>query len=314
MDLPPSQWADLDGPVHYVDHGGPADGPLVVLVHGLGGSHVNWAAVAPQLARTCRVLALDLAGFGLTRGGPGRPTSVEGNRELLSRFLRQVAGTPAIVVGNSMGGLITALAAATSPEDVAGVVLIDAALPVDAAARPDPLVVALFAAYFTPGLGRLLMQGRRRTRTPEQMAMETLRLCCEDPGRVPAEVVRAHIDFAISRGTYPDLEQEFVIATRSLLAVLARRRRLVRLLEGIHQPVLLVHGAKDRLIPVAAARRAARLLPAWQYEEAPDLGHVPQLEAPDWTLERIAAWFEGAGAPAVAAARRAALPALPRTA
>ena len=35
---PESRWADLGGPVHYVDYGGPDDGPLLLLVHGLGGS------------------------------------------------------------------------------------------------------------------------------------------------------------------------------------------------------------------------------------------------------------------------------------
>ena len=46
---PESLWADLDGPVHYVDHGGAPDGPLLVCVHGLGGSLLNWAALAPLL-------------------------------------------------------------------------------------------------------------------------------------------------------------------------------------------------------------------------------------------------------------------------
>src|SRR5690349_12827084 len=91
VSLPPSRWADLDGPVHYVDFGGPDDGPLVVCVHGLGGSHANWLAIAPQLARTCRVLALDLGGFGLTRGG-NRGTSLAANTRLLHRFLTEVAG------------------------------------------------------------------------------------------------------------------------------------------------------------------------------------------------------------------------------
>ena len=50
----PSKWVDLDGPVHYVDHGGPAGAPLAVLVHGLGGSHANWAPFA-ELFRFVRV-------------------------------------------------------------------------------------------------------------------------------------------------------------------------------------------------------------------------------------------------------------------
>ena len=56
--------------------GGPDDGPLVVCVHGLGGSHVNWMALAPQLTSTCRVLALDLAGHGLTEA-LGRGTDAQ---------------------------------------------------------------------------------------------------------------------------------------------------------------------------------------------------------------------------------------------
>jgi pimeloyl-ACP methyl ester carboxylesterase len=52
-----SRWTDLDGPVRYLDFGGPAGGPVIVCVHGLGGSAVNWTAVAPLLTGTCRVLA-----------------------------------------------------------------------------------------------------------------------------------------------------------------------------------------------------------------------------------------------------------------
>ena len=63
-----SHFADLDGPVHWVDFGSPqasTGAPPVVLVHGLGGSHLNWVGIGSELARTHRVVALDLAGFGL---------------------------------------------------------------------------------------------------------------------------------------------------------------------------------------------------------------------------------------------------------
>src|SRR4029077_6037299 len=61
-----SRWADLDGPLHYLDFGGPAGGPLIVCVHGLGGSAANWVAVAPLLTGGCRMVAPDLAGRGPT--------------------------------------------------------------------------------------------------------------------------------------------------------------------------------------------------------------------------------------------------------
>lgn len=79
---------DLGGPVHYVDFGGRADGPTFVLVHGLGGSHLNWELFAPQLTPTGRVLALDLPGFGLSEPGE-RPATVPANTRVLETFLRR---------------------------------------------------------------------------------------------------------------------------------------------------------------------------------------------------------------------------------
>jgi len=115
-----SQILDLDGPVHYIDHGG--RGSPMVLVHGLGGSHVNWLAVAPGLARRHHVYAVDLAGFGLT---PlmGRSASMHASRRLLDGFIEQVSpDEPVTLVGNSMGGLITMLEAAEAPEKVAAAI------------------------------------------------------------------------------------------------------------------------------------------------------------------------------------------------
>ena len=89
-----SRWTDIGGPVHYLDFGGPADGPVIVCVHGLGGAAVNWMALAPLLTASCRLLAPDLAGHGLTRAG-GRGTGVAANRALLHQFMASVAPGPA---------------------------------------------------------------------------------------------------------------------------------------------------------------------------------------------------------------------------
>src|SRR6266545_4097447 len=93
-----SRTADLGGPVHYVDFGGPAAAPRVVLVHGLGGSHLNWCLLAPRLVAKARLLAVDLVGFGLTHP-EGRAATVQSAAVMLDRFVREVAGAPAILVG-----------------------------------------------------------------------------------------------------------------------------------------------------------------------------------------------------------------------
>jgi pimeloyl-ACP methyl ester carboxylesterase len=293
---------DLDGPVHYLDYGGPADGPKLVLVHGLGGSVVNWAVVAPELARTCRVLAVDLAGFGRTRGG-GRSTTVHGNQELLHRFITEVAGAPVVLVGNSMGGLISVLQATENPETVAGLVLVNPALPVGVRARPHPLVALIFATYAVPAVGVTLTSRRRSLRSADQQAMEVLRICTVDPSAIPPKVVEQHLELARERQEYPDIDAELVVAARSLLWVLARRRRHAELLHSITAPVLLLHGDRDRLVPIAAARQAAAANPLWRFEVATGVGHLPQLEAPGWTVDRILDWLARDGAAAAIASR-----------
>jgi pimeloyl-ACP methyl ester carboxylesterase len=301
---PPSRWVDLDGPVHYVDYGGPAHGPLMVCVHGLGGSLVNWMAVAPSLSQTARVLALDLAGFGRTRSH-GRSTSVHANQRLLHRFLTEVCGDPAIVVGNSMGGLIAVLQSDAHPDTVAGLVLIDPALPVGLASRPDPMVAAMFGLYAMPALGRSVLVRPRSAHSADKLVTALLRLCCADPARVPRPALQAHLELARERHEYPDypdVDTELIVAARSLMWVLARRRLHASMLENICVPVLLIHGDQDRLVPVASAHAAAQANPTWSFEVAAGVGHVPQLEVPEWTINQILGWLRTDGLAAAYAA------------
>jgi pimeloyl-ACP methyl ester carboxylesterase len=66
--------------------------------------------------------------------------------------------------------------------------------------------------------------------------------------------------------------------------------------------VLLIHGTGDRLVPVAAARAAARGNRAWTLAEITGVGHVPQLEAPVGTARAITGWLSAAGRGAAQAA------------
>ncbi len=295
-----SSWVDLDGPTYVVDHGGPPDGPMLVCVHGLGGSHVNWAALAPLLTARCRVVALDLAGHGRTRPGR-RSTAVEANQRLLDRFLREVIGTPAVLVGNSMGATVSILQATAFPATVAGLVLVDPPLPQTRGSRPDPMVTASFLAYALPGLGRVVLAGRRRRLRPEQAVAQVLRLCCVDPSRVPADLVEASVELARERAGYPGVDAAFLGAARSLMRLLARPGSYHARMRALDGPVLLLHGDRDRLVPFASARQAALDNPGWRFEVAHDVGHVPQLEAPSWTADMILDWLAAEGAPAAAA-------------
>ncbi len=301
-----SRTADLGGPVHYVDFGGPAGAPRVVLVHGLGGSHLNWCLLGPRLVTDARVLAVDLVGFGLTHA-QGRATTVRANAAMLDRFVREIAGAPAILVGNSMGGMVSVIQAVAHPDAVAGLVLIDPVLPLARGARPDRLVAATFLLYALPRVGERYLARRRATLTPRQIVQEVLNLCCAAPERVPEDLVEASVALTEERAAVGGADTAFLSAARSLLRMSARRRRYWAAMRALGSPVLLMSGEKDRLVSINAAREAAARNPDWRFEVVPDVGHVPQLEKPDAVADLILDWL---GREGVAAARGAAAPRL----
>jgi pimeloyl-ACP methyl ester carboxylesterase len=284
-----SQYADLGGPVHYLDFGGSEQGPLIVCVHGLGGASWNWSALAPLLTDDARVLAVDLAGHGRTPAA-GRRTTVPANRRLLERFLREVAREPVILVGNSMGGAISALTAAAAPDLVRGLVLVDPALPRPPFSPIDARVAASFAMIALPGLGEAALARRRRV-APEEQVRQTLALCCVDASRVPAEVRALGVELARERARDRATGPDFLRAARSLIKLLTRPQRFNEALNALDVPVLLLHGDSDRLVPLRTAKAAAAAHPSWQFEIAERVGHVPQLEVPEWTASVVRQWM-----------------------
>lgn len=292
--------SDLDGPVHWVDFGGPdpddtraggaAEGLPVVMVHGLGGSHLNWVGLAPELSKRHHVYALDQKGFGLTAGTPSS-SSVHANAELVARFIREVVGSPVVLVGNSMGGMVSLLLTAAHPELVAGLVLIDPSIPVPRQ-RPDLAVSATFLVYATPFVGERYLALMTKRTTDRQRVQGVVNLCFAAPRRANPEVVDAGVVLAAHRRGVPGQEAAFLGAARSLMRVLANPRQYHSLMQGIDCPVLLVHGERDRLVPIAAARKVAAQNPGWETRFLPGVGHTPQLEVPDQVRAAVIPWLE----------------------
>ncbi|MGY1692337.1 alpha/beta fold hydrolase [Geodermatophilus sp. SYSU D01105] len=286
-----SRTVDLDGPVHCVDYGGDDDPgrPAVVLVHGLGGSHLNWDLLAPLLTPHARVHALDLPGFG--RSEPGhRAASVRANVAVLDRFVREVVGRPVVLVGNSMGGMISILEAAHSPAKVRGLVLVDPAVP-GPRGRPDARVARNFLAYALPGVGERYLAAQRRERGARASVLDMLELCGVDPATVPPELIERSVELIDQRQDVAGMDRAFLTAARSLLLLLADPRLIRRAMAGIDVPVLLVHGDRDRLVPVSAARDVARRHPTWEYVEMAGVGHVPQLQCPEQLAKHVLDWL-----------------------
>jgi pimeloyl-ACP methyl ester carboxylesterase len=292
IELPDSRWIDAGGRTHYRRWEGPPEGGTIVCVHGLGGSLLNWALVAPGLARHGTVVALDLAGFGLSPPD-GRGTDVASNRRLLDQFIRAVGELPVTLVGNSMGGQISLFQAALAPETVRSLVLVDAAFPRarTVRAQPSPKVAALFAVYASRRLGVRFWDARVRRLGPEGLVRESLRISAADPSTIDPRLVAASVESARRRMELDYASKAFIDAARSIFRAQVAPGRYRELVRSVTQPALVLHGARDQLVPLAAAREATAEHPNWTLEVFPDLGHIPMMEAPARWLETVEPWL-----------------------
>jgi pimeloyl-ACP methyl ester carboxylesterase len=293
LELPESRWVDVGGPVHYREWDGPADGPVFVCVHGLGGSLVNFALVAPALAMDGRTLALDLVGFGKTPP-EGRSTHVGANRRLLDGFLKALELPPVVLVGNSMGGMICVIQCAHAPGSVEAMILVDAALPRTRRIEGQfpPRVAALFGLYSVfRGLGTKMLDRRMQRLGAERIVEETLRLCTVDPGRVDPRLVRGLVENTTERQNLDYASKAFMDAAGSIFNAQARPGRYREIVKRAHGPALVIHGRQDRLVPIGAAREAVAWHDDWELVEFDDAGHIPQMEVPERWIAAVEDWL-----------------------
>jgi pimeloyl-ACP methyl ester carboxylesterase len=294
---PPTQTIDLDIPVHYREWSSTGGDATIVLVPGLGGSSLNWMLAAPLLTRRGRVLAPDLAGQGHTTRG-ARASSLEANRELLDDFIAAMTDGPVVLVGNSMGGALSMLEAAASPERVEALVLVDAALP--SFGQTDPMVAQTFAAYATPGVGEELIRQFEEAFGPEGMVRTVMDMVSFDSSRIPDEVIQAHID-QLRAHMGEERGDAFLESARTLVELLTDPDRLREAWEGVRAPTLIITGDSDRLVPLVAPQALAELRPDWTFEILDHVGHAPQLEVPERFVQVTGDWLDTLGvAPAAA--------------
>jgi pimeloyl-ACP methyl ester carboxylesterase len=286
---------DVDGPLHVSEWEGDPERTFVCLA-GLGGSAASWLPVGAGLLERGRVLAPELPGSGRTPRN-GRGSTLLDHRRVISRIISEHTTGEVILVGNSLGGALALIQAAFEPRSARALVLTDPALPWALGALPSPLVMAGFGLYLMPGVGEWVVRRRLSEGLAERMVALGLRLCAADASSIAPEVVRAHVESVRARQADPDAAVAFVSSARSLLQLGMRPGLCRRILAALTCPALLLHGAKDRFVPLRFAERAAEQQPLLELQVFPDLGHVPQLEAPKRWLEAVGDWLDGLAQP-----------------
>ncbi|MGA9285634.1 MAG: alpha/beta hydrolase [Solirubrobacteraceae bacterium] len=259
-------WITVAGtPLNVIDLG---EGDPIVFVHGLSGSWPNWLEQLPVFARNHRVIAMDLPGFGHSPM-PQEHITISAYARILDGLLEALGISAATVVGNSMGGFVSAELAIAFPQRVERLVLVSAAgistYGHREVERIEPYLrrlAPMIAAYTgwtaarsdwvsrRPGLRNITlgMVTRHPSRLPAALAAEQLRGAGK-PGFIQA--LRANID-------YPIAER----------------------LPEIACPTLIVWGAEDKVIPVGDADMFEQLIPNSRKVIFEGTGHMAMLERP----------------------------------
>lgn len=236
--------------IHYVEAG---SGPVVVLLHGLGGSTQNWAFNIDALAQKFRVVVPDQLGFGRS-DKPFTNYRIATYVDFLDGFLKELKIERAALVGNSMGGWIAAAYALAHPEKVERLVLVAAA----GFAPP-----ADFDKNILVGLNPSTREGMRRL---AMLVFSNKQLFTSD----------AAIDLLLKQR----LTAGDGYTIQSLNESIARREDMLdNRLSAIKQPTLLIWGRDDGLTPLKDhGERFHREIKGSELLVFEQCGHVPQVE------------------------------------
>ena len=229
--------------VHYYAMG-PKTGPVVVLVHGLGGRAENWENLAPYLVKAGYLVYLpDLPGYGHSERPRNFSYSVQDEAAIVVGFLDALALKQVDLGGWSMGGWIVQLVAAEHPERVRRLMLFDSA---GVYAKP-----AWDTRLFTPA-------------NPEELRQFYALLMPNPPnlpGFVAADILRS-------------VKSNAWIINKAMNSMLTGRDVTDKLLPELKMPVLIVWGKQDQITPLSEGETMHNLVPQSELDVIPGCGHL----------------------------------------
>ncbi len=230
--------------------------PVVVCLHGAGGSHLNWPKEIRWLPGAV-VYLLDWPGHGRS-GGAGRQT-IDQYVAVLTSFLETLSLPKAILIGHSMGGGVALQTALSHPERVRGLVLVASG----ARLRVAPAILQGLLDDFQNTI-KLISDLAYGPDVPDEVRQLSQELMAETSPQV------MHGDFAAC--------DAFDVRDR---------------LGEVHVPTLVIGGSADRLTPIKYAQFLAQNIPGAQLVEVENAGHMVMLERAPEVSDAVARFVAG---------------------
>jgi pimeloyl-ACP methyl ester carboxylesterase len=223
-----------------------------------------------------RVISIDLPGHGLTSAPAGYEPAISNYVDVIGAFAASQHLARFVIAGNSMGGDIAWHYALAHPEQLDGLILVDAGGWPDASTEREPIIFKLLS---NPIIAPLL-----RNLDNTQLTREGLEKAFVNHSLVNDAMVSRYTDLARAPGHREILTQ--IMLDRSARDVATPAR-----LNAIHIPTLIIHGDRDNLIAPSSARHFKDAIPNSQLVMLHDVGHVPQEETPDQSADAVRAFL-----------------------
>lgn len=249
--------------IAYLSNAEPVDGETIVLVHGFGANKDNWTRLAAELTDEFNVFAIDLPGHGDSSKPLDLGYGFEDQVSHLSKILKALNIEKAHMMGNSMGGAITALYAATHPDQIHSAVLFNPA--------------GIFE--YDSELVAMVMEGDNPLIPKEEGDFKRL------------------IDFAMEKKPFApwpiyDVMEERAIANHEVNEVIFAAIRdsgyeqtFRQTISDIKAPVLVIWGKEDRVINYRNAEVFVEQIPDARKVLLEGVGHAPMVEVPEESAE-----------------------------
>ncbi|HEX5996189.1 MAG TPA: alpha/beta hydrolase [Jiangellales bacterium] len=261
------------------------DAPPALLVHGLGGSSLNWIGLMPELADVVEQWAVDLPGFG--ESPPARLHTIDSFVNVIIEFIEQI-GRAAHVIANSMGGMISVLTAARRPDLVASLTLISPAMPHFLL----PSTARAMAILAMPKVGERLL-ARINDVTPEEQVRRIAGVLFGDPNVIDPDGYELAVVERTRRMEQGYGDAVLLEALRSIVRYYAVPpwRSVWSAAQRVSCPTLVVLGAMDSLVGSSTAKRWRRTVPHAHVMTMRSTGHVAMMEKPAEVAELIRAYL-----------------------
>lgn len=253
-------------------------GDPVLLLHGLGASSYSWRHIAPALARTHRVITLDLRGFGRSDKPFDQRYAAADQAAHVTAFIERRGLRRLTIVGHSFGGAVALLTTMTLNHRSPG--LVERLALLDAPAYPQQ------PTAFVEFLRRPMLPYVLLSLVPPELATSAALSSERNNGRLDARDVTAYA------APYYDAAARHALISTARQIRPQNWRQIVARYPSIRQPTLIVWCDSDKVVPLATGRRLARALPNSRLRIISGCEHSPQDEKPAELLRLLGGFLD----------------------